>query len=94
MGRKTAYPELMGQLKQKNTAVDWSDCPIVKRNPKKMDGVPTVREWRVSADSIVENYEGGSPAEEIAENFGLPMEDVRAILAYAQQARHIAHPVR
>jgi hypothetical protein len=27
--------------------IDWSGCPIVQRNPKKLDGVPTVRDYRV-----------------------------------------------
>ncbi len=59
-----------------------------------MGGTPTVRAWRLSADSIVENYEDGVSAEEIAEMFKVPISDVRAILAYAERAPCIAHPVR
>ncbi len=74
--------------------IDWSGCPIVERDPEKMGGVPTVRAWRLSADSVVENYDDGLPEEEIAEMFGVPVNDVHTIVAYADQARQIAHSVR
>lgn len=76
------------------SAIDWTGCPIVQTNPQKMGGAPTVRGWRLAADSIVENHDDGLKAEEIAEIFTIPLEDVRTILAYAEQARHIAHSVR
>ena len=76
------------------TDIDWSDCSIVERNPKKMSGVPTVRAWRMSADSVVENHDYGATDLEIAEWYELPIEDVRAVLAYAQQYRQIAYPVQ
>jgi len=73
------------------TDIDWSDCPIVERNPRKMAGVPTLRAWRLSADSIVENHDDGVSAAEIAEMFEVPIADVEAILAYAERARDHAH---
>ncbi len=73
------------------TDIDWSDCPIVERNPRKMGGVPTLRAWRLSADSIVENHDDGVSAKEIAEMFEVPLADVEAILAYAEQARNHSH---
>ena len=76
------------------TAIDWSDCPIVERNPNKLGGVPTLRGWRLSADSIVENYEDGIQPEDIASMFELPVSDVRTLLAYAEEFRHSAHTVR
>jgi uncharacterized protein (DUF433 family) len=69
------------------TDIDWSDCPIVERNPLKMGGVPTLRAWRLFADSIVDNYDYGVSAEEIADMFTVPMADVEALLAYAESAR-------
>jgi len=54
------------------TDIDWSDCPIVERDPEKMGGVPTLRAWRLSADSVVENYEDGATPEEISESFHVP----------------------
>jgi len=68
------------------TEIDWSNCPIVERNPLKMGGVPTLRAWRLSADSIVENYDYGVSAEEIADMFTVVVADVEALLAYAERA--------
>jgi uncharacterized protein (DUF433 family) len=72
------------------TDINWSDCPIVERDPDKMGGVPTLRAWRLSADSIVENHDDGVSAEEIADMFGAPLDDVNTLLAYASRARHYA----
>jgi uncharacterized protein (DUF433 family) len=69
------------------TDIDWTDCPIVERNPLKMGGVPTLRAWRLSADSIVENYDYGVSAEDIADMFTVPVADVETLLAYADRAR-------
>jgi uncharacterized protein (DUF433 family) len=63
--------------------MDWSDCPIVEINPRKVSGAPILKGTRVQADSIVENFEDGSPVEEIAENFAIPESAIREILAYA-----------
>jgi uncharacterized protein (DUF433 family) len=68
--------------------VDWTDCPLVERNPLKLSGVPIVMHTRVQADSIVENYESGSPVEEIAENFDIPEDVIHALLAYAAKHRN------
>jgi len=73
------------------TDIDWSDCPIVERDPEKMGGEPTVRAWRVTADAVVGNYDYGIPPEEIAEMFTLPIDDVLAVLAYAKEVRHGHH---
>jgi uncharacterized protein (DUF433 family) len=68
--------------------VDWSGCPLVERNPLKLSGVPIVKHTRVQADSIVENYESGSPVEEISENFSIPEEIIKELLAYAATHRN------
>ena len=72
-------------------SIDWSDCPLVERDPFKLGGVPILIGTRMQADSIVENYEGGSPINEIAYNFSIPEETIRAVLAYAQQRRPLKH---
>jgi len=41
----------------------------------------------MQADSIVENYESGSPAEEISDNFSIPEETILQILAFAHEKR-------
>jgi len=74
------------------TDIDWSGCPIVQTDPEKLGGVPTVRGFRVSADTVIENHDDGLSEREITYQFTLPVEDVRAIIAYAEQARRVAHP--
>ena len=58
--------------------VDWSDCDLVERNPLKLSGVPIVKRTRAQADSIVENYESGSPVDEISDNFRISEEIIQA----------------
>ena len=66
-----------------NITVDWSDCPLVEVNPRKVSGAPILKGTRVQADSIVQNYEGGESVEDIACNFSIPQDSVRELLAYA-----------
>jgi uncharacterized protein (DUF433 family) len=70
---------------QESVAIDWSDCPLVEVNPEKVSGVPILKRTRVQADSIVENFEDGSTVEEIADDFDIPGNVVRELLAYAKQ---------
>jgi uncharacterized protein (DUF433 family) len=71
--------------------MDWSGCDIVEVNPHKVSGVPIVKGTRVQADSIVENYEGGSDVEEIAENFDIPETTIRELLAFAGCPPRLMH---
>jgi uncharacterized protein (DUF433 family) len=68
--------------------VDWSDCDLVERNPLKLSGVPIVKHTRVQADSIVENYESGSPVDEIADNFSISEDIMRELLEFAAPQRN------
>jgi len=79
---KRAYAEIMDNL-QKSPAIDWSDCPLVEVIPGKVSGVPILKGTRLPADIILENYEGGSPVDEIADNFDMPEQTIRDILTYA-----------
>ena len=63
--------------------MDWSGCNIVEVIPGKVSGAPILKGTRVQADSIVENYESGSPVEEISENFHIPVATIREVLAFA-----------
>ncbi len=56
---------------------------MVERVADRMNGIPVVKGTRMPADGVVENYATGAPVEEIAENFGLREDDIRAILDYA-----------
>jgi uncharacterized protein (DUF433 family) len=72
----------MEQL-QESVVIDWSDCPLVEVNPERVSGVPILKHTRVQADSIVENFEDGSTVEGIADDFDIPEDIVRELLAYA-----------
>ena len=69
--------------------MDWSGCSVVEVVPGKVSGVPILKGTRVQADSIVENYESGSPVEEISENFSIPETTIRELLKFA--ARQQSH---
>jgi uncharacterized protein (DUF433 family) len=73
----------MAQLQESHVVIDWTDCPLVEVVPGKVSGVPLLKGTRLPADTILENYQGGSPLEEISENFDTPVETLREILIYA-----------
>jgi uncharacterized protein (DUF433 family) len=77
-----AYALAIIQL-QESPVMDWTDCPLVEVIPGKVSGVPLLIGTRLPADTILENYKGGSPVEEISENFDTPEDTVREILSYA-----------
>ena len=72
---------------EKSAAIDWSECDLIEVNPRRVSGVPILKYTRVQADAIVENYESGSPVEEISENFYISEEVIRAVLKYAAHKR-------
>ncbi len=72
----------MEQL-QESVIIDWSGCPLVEVDPERLGGVPVVKDTRMQADSVVENYEDGSPIEEIADNFDIPENIIRELVTYA-----------
>jgi uncharacterized protein (DUF433 family) len=67
--------------------VDWSECPLVERVADRVSGVPTLRDSRLPADSIVSNFDAGESPEAIADMYEVPLESVRGILEYAAQDR-------
>lgn len=74
----------MAQLLE-SLVVDWTDCPLVEVNPRKVSGAPILKGTRMPADGIVVNYVGGSPVEEIAYNFEIPEETILDLLRYAAE---------
>jgi uncharacterized protein (DUF433 family) len=72
--------------------IEWSDCPLVEMKPRVQSGAAVLRDTRMPADAIVDNFDYGVSAAEIAEQFEIPPERVRAILTYVQSPR-FAHPV-
>jgi uncharacterized protein (DUF433 family) len=73
--------------REEMSVVDWADCPLVEVNPRKVSGAPILKGTRVQADSVIENYEDGSPIEEIAENFAVSEETIRVLIAYAARQK-------
>ena len=65
--------------------VDWRECSLVEVNPLKLSGVPILIGTRLQADPVVENYVGGSPIEEISDNFEIPEALIREVLIYASK---------
>jgi uncharacterized protein (DUF433 family) len=72
--------------------MDWSGCEVVEVIPGKVSGVPIIRGSRVPADQVIENHEAGESPEDIAYNFDLNLEDVRALLAYAASRQTALRP--
>lgn len=71
--------------------MDWTGCPLVERDPEKLGGVPIVKDTRMQADGILENYEGGLSVEEISYQFGIPQYVIEELLAFAaSHAREMA----
>lgn len=71
--------------------MNWLACSLVELIPGKINGVPLLKGTRVQADSIVDNYRGGSPIAEISENFAIPESTIAQLLDFA--ATHTAEDV-
>lgn len=71
------------------TAEFWKDCPSVQVDPGKLNGEPTIGPYRLEARTVVECEELGETPEEIAGDYGVPLEDVKAVIGYyhARQAQ-------
>ena len=64
----------------------WTGCAEVEIVPGKMGGAPVVKGTRVEPDTILTDYDLGSPVEEIHENFPtVPVETIRKIIVFARQ---------
>ncbi len=73
--------------------MDWSGCELVEVVPGEVSGQPIIRGTRILADTIVEDYEMGSPIEEIAENDPtISTEAILSLVAFAE-AREGNHPL-
>lgn len=66
----------------------WQDCPDVQVDPEKLGGEPTVGPYRVAARTVIESDDLGSTPEEIADDFGLPLKSVKAVLGFYHARQH------
>jgi uncharacterized protein (DUF433 family) len=62
---------------------DWTGCDDVVVMPGRLSGVPTVGESRFSADNLLELYESGMSARELAAGYLLDLQKVVAVLRFA-----------
>ena len=63
---------------------DWRGCDAVQYDPEKLSGRATVGASRMEADSVLNNSDDGLTAEEIADSYGLDLQAVEKILAFAE----------
>ena len=65
--------------------IDWTNCDIVERVPGKVSGKPVIKGTRILADTIVQDYELGSPLEEIHQNYpDLSIATIQELIAFAR----------
>ena len=62
---------------------DWSGSDDVEVVPGKVGGVPLLVGTRMPADSVLQHFEWGESAEEIAETFHLDYSHVVSVLRFA-----------
>ena len=86
-----AYAWVMAQL-QDAAAMDWTDCALVEVVPGKVSGVPLLKGTRLPADTVLSNFESGSPVEEISDNFDIPDKTIRDLLSYAANKQKQPRP--
>jgi uncharacterized protein (DUF433 family) len=73
---------LVQEPKQLRMSINWSRCNEVEQIPGKVGGVPILKRSRVQAEIVTINHEAGLSAEEIADLFDLPIEQVRRVIEY------------
>jgi uncharacterized protein (DUF433 family) len=62
--------------------IDWSGCDEVEQVEGKKGGVPILKHTRMQADLVLDNYQAGLSAEEIAEVYLLDARQVKAVIDY------------
>jgi uncharacterized protein (DUF433 family) len=65
---------------------------MIEVGPGKVSGLPVIRGSRVPADQVLENHDAGESVEDIAYNFDLKPDDIRAVLAYAARRQLTSRP--
>lgn len=74
----------------KRGCMNWLECEEIEAVPGKMGGVPVVKGTRVEPDTILTDFELGSPVEEIHDNFPtVPVATIRRLIAFAHQRQPV-----
>lgn len=65
--------------------LDWSQCPVVERQPGKVGGAWLFKGTRVPVKALFENLEAGASIEEFLDWFpGVSRDQVGAVLQHAE----------
>jgi uncharacterized protein (DUF433 family) len=67
-------------------ALDWSQCPAVESNPRKVSGAWVFKNTRMPVSLVFENLEAGAQIDEIMEWFHLTREQIVAVLEFAARS--------
>ena len=67
--------------------IDWSECSFVESKPGVQSGAPVLLGTRMPVSAIVDNFDYGVSIPEIAEQFELPLDRVKAVVDYAESHR-------
>jgi uncharacterized protein (DUF433 family) len=65
--------------------LDWSQCPVVERQPGKVSGAWLFKGTRVPVKALFENLEAGASIDEFLEWFpGVSKDQVEAVLQHTE----------
>jgi uncharacterized protein (DUF433 family) len=65
--------------------LDWSQCPVVERQPEKVSGAWLFKGTRVPVKALFENLEAGARIDDFLEWFpGVSRDQVEAVLQHAE----------
>jgi uncharacterized protein (DUF433 family) len=73
--------------------LDWSQCPAVERDPRKVSGAWVFRNTRLPVATVIENLEDLS-IEEVMEQFDVTREQIKAVLDFVAQSLKASAPSR
>ena len=68
------------------SALDWSRCPAVESIPGKVSGAWVFKDTRTPVAIVFENLEDGMTIDEVAEQFPVTREQVKAVLEFAARS--------
>ena len=72
-------------------AMDWTGCELVERVEGRCSGRPTVAGTRIFPETIVGDFDLGSPLEEIQENYPtLSLDTIKGLIEFAHARRRSA----
>jgi uncharacterized protein (DUF433 family) len=71
--------------------IDWSACPAVERDPRRVSGAWVFRGTRVPVTALFENIEDGAQLSEFLDWFpGVTVQQARTVLEHAARSLEVA----